>query len=279
MGVVVIFVWGLITTILTVGIRLLISGSDFDPMSFYLWHLVPVGAIITGFLAASGYLLAIRLTRTQLRPWMLPTILALHLMAYFGGEFLVFKLLNLHHTADGSPVGFWELFDLQTRNYTMMGLSAGKDAGKPLELWGYGIRFLEVVGFMGGAFAVPMAVANVPLCPTCKRYQNRASLGLISALPNEIEKTQRILNELQAALDNGNAKAFSELLTENRISEEKGRMPGTLVAFSLVWCPACQTGVVASTTTGADGEALIEEALTPDFLKSLDLTRLVVHSL
>ena len=278
MGFIVIFVWGLITTLITLAARILLSG-DFDLMSYYLWHIVPAGAILTGFFAASGYLIAIRLTRIQLHRWMFVAILILHLIAYFGADFLVFKLMHLYHKADNSPVGFWEFFDLQSRNYSLQSVAATSDAGKPLGIWGYGVRFLEVVGFMGGALVVPLAVANVPLCPTCKRYQNRASLGLISALPDEIEKTQRILNELQEALDNGNAKAFSELLIANRIPEEKGRMPGTLVAFSLVWCPACMTGVVASVTTGADGEALIEESLTPDFLKSLDLTRLVVHTL
>src|SRR5262245_7576176 len=59
-------VGGIITSLLTVGLNLLlIRWLDLDLLSVSVWLVVPMGAVCGGMLAASGYYFAARLTQTM----------------------------------------------------------------------------------------------------------------------------------------------------------------------------------------------------------------------
>ena len=99
---------GLATTALAlVGVYVLDAKTDFHIMGWYANYILPIGAVLVGVAASSGYGLAswfsgIKITRSLL--WI---VLALQLAAYFATQYIGFKSLNLVHR-NGAPVGFVE---------------------------------------------------------------------------------------------------------------------------------------------------------------------------
>jgi hypothetical protein len=266
MRVFVVFFAGIVTTVVTMVLMLLLQDS-FNLMGFYLWHVVPVGAICMGALAASGYVLAVKATRAQVRDSLFLLILGLHLLAYFGSWFLEYRLLAPSYK-DGRSLTFWEFYGAMAR---AISFARHNQPDNPIGVWGYGIRFLETVGFVSGALAVPMALGNTPACPNCRRFHHVKSLGLLPAEgETQITTTQAVLNQLQESLDSNNAQVFTELVE----THADKKLTGDSVSLRLAWCPGCHHGQFIARPMAADEDVLIDEQLTPDFVKALPLKRL-----
>ena len=127
---------GLATTALTlVGVYVLDANTDFHIMGWYANYILPIGAVIVGVAASSGYGLAswfsgIKITRSLL--WI---VLVLQLAAYFATQYIGFKSLHLVHRKNGTPVGFVEYFDATARSFAWK--QDNGSAGAP----GVGLRF------------------------------------------------------------------------------------------------------------------------------------------
>ena len=176
-----VLVSGLATTALTLlGVYILDTRTeDFHIMGWYANYVLPIGAIIVGIAAASGYGLAswfsgIKITRSLL--WL---ILVLQLGAYFAAQYIEFKSRHLVYERTGEPVGFIEYYDATARSFAWK-QSDGK-MGQPLGVWGYAFRGLEIVGFAAGGLIVPLVLRKKPYCQACQRYMRARELGLVPA--------------------------------------------------------------------------------------------------
>lgn len=263
---------GLATTALALaGIYILdVSAADFHIMGWYADYVLPVGAVIVGVAASSGYGLAswfsgVKITRKLL--WM---VLALQFAAYFAAQYIEFANLHLIHKADDSPVGFFEYYDAIARSFAWK--QNNGSAGEPLGVWGYFFRGLEVVGFVAGGVIVPALLRKAPYCAECQRYMKTRKLALVPAsVPvKKVKKSdtagQAAYNaEQQQAFDGGkttvttmqqlavaNSSAdFRRKLEELQPGKKSAtKLPGRF-ALQLVHCKRCYGGTfVAKLLTG-----------------------------
>ena len=98
---------GIITTALVLlGVYLLAAHADFYLMGFYLWFIIPVGALIVGALAGSGYGLASLFTGVKIGKYLLVAVLVLQIGAYFGSQYIEFRSYDLRYEDTGEPVSF-----------------------------------------------------------------------------------------------------------------------------------------------------------------------------
>jgi hypothetical protein len=258
-----VLVSGLATTALALlGVYLLDARTeDFHIMGWYANYILPIGAVIVGVVASSGYGLAswfsgIKITRSLL--WL---ILALQLAAYFAAQYIEFKGRHLVHIRDGTPVGFVEYFDAAARSFAWQ--QKDGSPGEPMGMWGYAFRGLEILGFAAGGLIVPLVLRKQPYCQTCRRYMRTRQLGLVPAsVPVKKVKKSDIAGaaaheaEQQQAFDRGkqtiemlqqhaaSAKAadFQKILAElHPGKKEAAKLPGRF-GLELVHCKRCYAG-------------------------------------
>ena len=252
---------GLATTALAlVGVYVLDAKTDFHIMGWYANYILPIGAVLVGVAASSGYGLAswfsgIKITRSLL--WI---VLALQLAAYFATQYIGFKSLNLVHR-NGAPVGFVEYFDVMARSFAWK--QDNGSPGKPLGAWGYAFRGLEIVGFAAGGLIVPLVLRKKPYCQACQRYMRTRQLGLAPAsVPvKKVKKSDAVglaayEAEQQQAFDRGKqtvealqqhaagAKTadFQKILTELEPGKKQTAKLPKRFSLQLVHCNRCYAG-------------------------------------
>lgn len=257
---------GLATTALALlGVYFLDTRTDdVHIMGLYANYVLPVGAIIVGVVASSGYGLAswfsgIKITRSLL--WI---ILALQLAAYFAAQYIEFKSRHLVYQNDGTPVGFIEYYDATARSFAWK--QSDGSMGQPLGVWGYAFRGLEIIGFAAGGLIVPLVLRKKPYCQACQRYMRTRQLGLVPAsVPvKKVKKSDAAglaayQAEQQRALDNGKQTVetlrqhaagarpaeFQKILAElGPGKKQTARLPGRF-SLQLIHCKRCFAGQFA----------------------------------
>ena len=94
-------------------------------MSWYVYHLVPLGALIVGVVAASGYVVAAPLVGLRVGKRLVWVFFSLQIIAYFAAQYIEFRSMNLVYAETGEPVGFWEYFHFVATSYTWQ--QSGRD--------------------------------------------------------------------------------------------------------------------------------------------------------
>jgi len=286
---------GLITTALALaGVYVLdIAASDFNIMGWYADYILPVGALIVGLIAASGYGLASWLSGVKITRSLLLIVLVLQLAAYFAAQYIAFRNMHLVHRADHSPVGFFEYYDLVAR--TIAWKQDNGSLGKPLGLWGYGVRALEVIGFVGGGLIVPALLRKAPYCADCQRYMKTKGLALIpaSVRARKVKKSdlagqatyeaeqkqafdggkQIIAGIQQLAAANSTADFQKKLAELQPGKKAAAKLPGRF-SLQLVHCQGCFSGrFVAKLLTGQGKQLKQTEfsraELHPEFVRAI----------
>ncbi len=285
---------GVATSALTLlGVYLLdVSGSDFHIMGWYADYVLPVGGIIAGVAASSGYGLASWFTGVKITRSLLWTVLAIQVMVYFGAQYIEFSHLRLVHL-NGSPVGFFEYYDHVARAFAWKHDDGGR--GEPLGLWGYFFRGLEIIGFAGGSLIVPLVLWKWAYCQTCSRYMRTRQLSLLAAsVPvkkikkadttgqaahvaeqkEAFERGQRITEILQKMAVDGQAAEFQRTLTELEPRKKQAAKLPHRLGIHLVSCKQCRSGWLLVKLFSGQGKQLKTTELgrtdvQPEFVRSI----------
>jgi hypothetical protein len=172
---------GIITSATTAFIIYLINfHAHFDISSFMLWFILPVGSGLCGFVAASGYYLASRITQ---RP--ATRRLALNMILVGASTYALIQYLNYHALVldDGTRVSnivpFWTYYQYAIESTQLQFRMRGTAIGSPTENLGSagyiyeGIRFL---GFLAGGFVCWKILSNHPYCEECNKYYKKKKL-------------------------------------------------------------------------------------------------------
>lgn len=267
---------GLVTTALALaGVYILdVTAGDFHIMGWYADYVLPVGAVIVGVVASSGYGLSSWFSGVKITRNLLWIVLGLQLAAYFGAQYIEFKNLHLIHRS-GAPVGFFEYYDAVARSFAWK--QDNGTAGQPLGIWGYFFRGLEVIGFVAGGLIVPLLLRKAPYCAECQLYMKTRQLALVPAsVPAKKVKKSDVA--AKAAYDAGQQQAFDaakqiiagiqQLAVANNTADfqkkieelqpgkkSAGKLPGRF-SMQLIHCKRCYAGQIVSKLLTGQGKQL-----------------------
>lgn len=265
---------GLATSALALfGIYLINRSTDeINIMGWYANYVIPIGAILVGLVAGSGYGAASWITGVRITKRLLWVVLILQALSYFAAEHIQFASLGLVHQ-DGTKVGFFEYYDLMARSFAWK--QNDGTMGQPLGVWGYFFQALAMAGFCGGGVIVPAILKAHPYCQDCQIYMRKKDLGLIPAsIPaKKIKKTdtaalaehasadEAAAKEAQARLEqliqlgkDGNTADFTAFIRELAAhKKETAKLPRRL-SIEMVSCKACWSGYLHTRLMVGQGE-------------------------
>jgi hypothetical protein len=258
---------GIATTFFTLLFVMGIRGNV-NLLGFYVYSIFPIGALLVGWMAASGYLLVTRLTKFPISAGLHFLIITIHFASFFLMDYLYLTSKHLIHVQDGSPVGYWEYFDAIARSTTFRS-QMSTNPSHSLGIFGYFFTFLKVFGFVSGTFFINAALDKSQICQSCNLCLEDKIIGVLPADQTRLPQTQECLNQLQDSLDNGDIETTIYLIEQNRMPDEEASEAIEVVRVRLNWCPGCYKGWFRAKEIGVEGEVLIEEELPPDQMVTL----------
>jgi hypothetical protein len=283
---------GLLTTALALfGVYLLATRTDgFNIMGWYGDYVLPIGALLVGLVAASGYSIASWVTGQKITKSLLWMVLALQAAAWLAGQYIEFRSGDFHYK-DGTPVSFVTYFDYAARSFAWQ--DDNGQTGEPLGAWGYGLRLLELAGFCGGSLLVPLALKKSPYCESCQTYMKtrqvvtlpasapfrrvkKSDATALAAYQNEqreaADKGHALLTAFGERATAGNADGFLALVAEHKAQTTKNEKLPARVALSLARCPKCSGGYLKSTLRTGHGKQIQQKEIgrnevSPSFMR------------
>ncbi len=272
---------GLATTTLALfGVWAANQASDsFNIMSWYGYYIIPIGAVLVGLVAGSGYGLASWVTGVRISRTLLWVVICLQVLAYFLAQYIDFRHL-LSSNPEAGQVGFLEFFDETTRSFAWT--QKDGSAGSPLGAWGYLWRCLEIAGFGLGGLIVPLILKAKPYCQSCQRYMRTKALGLLPAgvPPKKIKKKDLdgkaefdkahesawnqgmlSLEEMRKAGQEGKFERFNQILDEQRAAQKDIAKLTTRIAVSLSYCPSCHNSQLNAVSLSGQGNKIARQEL------------------
>lgn len=288
---------GLITTTLALfGVYLLRAYAGENIMGWYANYVIPVGAILVGLVAASGYGLASWLAGVKVTTRLLVAIIVLQVAAYFVAQYIEYR--SVPPEVRGGRT-FWEYFDYVTRKFYFV--EKGGKRGQPLGMWGYGLRALEIIGFVIGSLVVPLILWKKAYCAACQVYFRTRQLGLVPAgvPPRKVKRSDAegqaayareqeeawkagaaLLGALSGRATQGDAEGFRSLLAEHAPKpkqKEYAKLPKR-IALSAEHCPRCHQGFMKAVAVEGKGREVKQTPLgrvplAPAFVRAAILER------
>jgi hypothetical protein len=221
---------------------------------------IPVGAILAGFIASGGYYLGARLFSHRPTPLILLNMVAISVGTFFLVHFLSYVSLEI----DGKPVSdyvsFGTYLDIILRHQSVAFYLRGRELGATGELgsWGYAYALLQIAGFAIGGIAVFVYLSSLPYCDKCSRYlSGRAKQERYAGDPGAFVQ---MVKELAMAVDAGR---LQEAINQHAaIAEKKHQkelhLKSTLKLRKCRGCGKHWLGFSAGKWTGRDWKDINE---------------------
>lgn len=224
---------GLVITILVIVCVNHLTG--FNLFSFTLYAIVPVGGLIAGFAAASGYYFSsIRFGLTPNKPVLLQIVLA-SALAQILIYYAEFRLMRFEDgTAVSTVMSFLDYLKAYLQTLHIYGGRGLRDLGT-MAGSGWWFAGIEYLGFLLGGLAAYLALLAHPVCRSCACYLEKVgSRHQIFSQPQSFSLHYQTLPHVVA-----NAEAFTSLLALVPPNEQKGLGDIKLVTC-LHCCPHCK---------------------------------------
>jgi hypothetical protein len=258
------------------------SGGHVNLLGIYIDGILPIGALILGACAASGYAVGAWLLGCRIGRPLLLGICGLTLLAYGLTQYLEFRALGpLIHRSTGQPVTFLEHFDSATRAIHFVSTYSPfnrqhEEAAEGLGWLGYGVRALEAGAFATGAILTPfLALRKKKFCDLCEQYYATLCLGLLPAsvppkktlgflTPSSVtldgehavagRQAQQLVEQMASCLQNGEIEEFTRLLADLQAGSAAAKKLPRRAELLLSWCKSCGNAFFHSNmVTGLDG--------------------------
>jgi hypothetical protein len=170
---------GLVTSLATAGLLKVIADlTGFSLYTLSLWAIIPVGAVLSGAVAASGYLLGARLlNRAPSRLLLLNVVLA-SVATFLTIHYFNYASLVVNGERIAAHIPFSTYLNAAIRS-TSVAFGVGSFAVTPsLGVVGYFFAVLQVLGFAIGGFVAYGYLVAQPYCQRCSRYLGEKSVSL-----------------------------------------------------------------------------------------------------
>ncbi len=226
---------GLVTSVL---VALLITVAQhltgFDLFTLSVWVIVPVGAILTGFAAASGYYFGSLYFHTRPNALLFLQMVLIAGLTFFLIYYLEYSTLVLDDGRRASDyVSFSRYFNLAiTTAHYRFGRGA-RDVGEIGEA-GYWFAVIQFVGFLLGGIAIFLTLMNHPVCESCKKYFRKLATAHKS-FSNPAEMAE--YHDSLFALPIGSLEFAAAASAKREAKTEKGAAALTMALYG---CPDCK---------------------------------------
>jgi hypothetical protein len=278
---------GAVTTVLTLAGVYQLELHGIAVMGWYANYILPAGAICAGLLAGSGAGIACWKSGTRVTKTTLFATGALMACAWGAARYLEYKVAVAQLGDD--PPSFLVFFDYYARSITFE--EHGK-VGSPVGFLGYGVRLLELAGFVAGGLAGPGVARARRYCDECSRYMRskrvstlaiagKPTLFGIGKMPAHEEEAlategQRWLERVITAAAGSDAAALDYALGEHPYGTEAKRALAAAgrVEVAVARCPGCGRGELiishfAGTTRKAKRVGQTVMPLSPGLVQAL----------
>ncbi len=232
----VVVIAGSATTLLALAAVFAAAHHGENIMGWYADYVIPAGALLVGMVAASGYGIAAWMTGLKMTRRLIWSVVGELALSYLIAQYGEYQ----HFGGDASLAGFFAWFDASTRAFAWQ--DSGGHAGEPLGVLGYGLRALELVGFVGGGALVPLGLKSKPYCDPCRTYKRTR---LVAVLP--AGATGDGVQAIFAAAQKGDrALLEQEVATRGPLAGKRKAQKATHARVSLQRCPRCADGAVVA---------------------------------
>ena len=287
-----VLVGGLVTTALTFALVFWLGERfGFNAMGQYWYYIIPIGALVVGVLAGSGYGIASWRTGFRIGKSTLWAVVAMQLVAYVVAKYIEYLIIASH---GGAMPTFLPYLDEATRNIRFE--DEDGSVGSPLGMLGYGILLLETAAFVGGAVMVPAALRSKAYCDSCGTYMRSKGVGTLPAsvkarmmvmkgadVKAEYEAEQeaarvqgmQVHDRLFALARTNDAAGFAEAVSLIKEGTKAANKLPTRFPISLASCPTCRRGILSSQVMTGQGRQTSTAPLeatdvAPAMVRSLD---------
>ncbi|MFQ5965828.1 MAG: hypothetical protein ACE5KZ_16270 [Candidatus Scalinduaceae bacterium] len=148
--------------------------SGFALYSWMFWFVIPVGAFLAGFGAASGYYAGAMLFQQKPAGGILFNMVAASVSAFLIVHYVPYFMLEFEGVRIKHMVSFWKYLDISIRNTSLSLVRGSTSTGELGGFWGYAYASLQVIGFSVGGFAVFGWLSRNPYCDSCSRYLTKS---------------------------------------------------------------------------------------------------------
>lgn len=144
--------------------------------SWMFWFVIPVGAFLAGFGAASGYYAGAMLFNQKPAGGVLLNMVAASVSAFFIIHYIPFFMLEIDGIRVKEAISFWQYLDLTIRNTSLSFVRGDISTGELGGALGYAYTVLQLVGFSVGGVAVFGWLSQKPYCDKCSRYLKKTGM-------------------------------------------------------------------------------------------------------
>ena len=235
---------GALSTAVTLACVLALAHGGTNVMGWYANWVLPVGALLVGICASSGYALAAWLTGLKLTRALVFGILGLLAASYMLAQYEEYRSVD-------ADVGFFTWFDVVTRAFSFQDHDG---PGSPLGVLGYAFRALELAGFSFGGVLLPLALRSKPHCDPCRTYKRTFPVAWV---PGGIADDSAVatLDEMFASAGTGDRAAFDRAVAKAPLANRRVVNRHDLrIAVSIVRCPRCANGALVATRYQGHGK-------------------------
>jgi len=138
--------------------------------SWMFWFIIPAGALLSGFAAASGYYVGAMSFNQRPAGGVLFNMIAASVSAFFVVHYIPYFMLEVDGIRVKDAITFLQYLDLVIRHTSLSFVRGGQSTGELGGALGYAFTVLQLVGFSVGGFAVFGWLSQNPYCDKCSRY-------------------------------------------------------------------------------------------------------------
>jgi len=225
-----------VTTLLTCIVLAFIDlTTSFSLYGFSLWFVVPIGALFSGFVAASGCYLAGRLLNYKPTLTLLIGVLVLSALAFFLINYLDYYFSTVNGQQVRDFISFTQYLNISLNN---MSICVRGCIGGSVDLGalGYGAAGLQILGFFVGGASAYAYLSSQKYCTACSRYltPKKTEECYFPDVASAAQPYGEVLNLLQGG-------QFHAALTQQAVTGEETRQRyfGAASELQLWYCTNC----------------------------------------
>jgi hypothetical protein len=205
--------------------------------SFTVWLIIPIGALIAGFGAATGFYFGTTYFQQKPVGGVFLNIAIASISAFFIVHYVPYFLMEINGVRVKDAISFWQYLDIDIRNTSVSLVRApSASTGSLGSLWGYPYTLIQLLGFSFGGIGVFFWLSSIPFCNKCSRY-----LKTIYQKDKYISDGASLIESLQSIKSLISNNEFDRAISLHADNIGVNEKPGHHLRAKLITrtCPGC----------------------------------------